>query len=243
MLALCACKSPAPVPADAAAAGSAPSATATAPPGSLPTATGPFSPTETAPWADKLQGPATGDGVKFGIASCFTETKHCVQVPLGWRTDGRAEAMGDGKIMWAQSSNRHVCMAIDRGGSMWAELIRRDEAERKGLSAPVNVKLGPDALDSTLQATHFEMAAARPYPFNIMMWFACFGPEQGAAATVAQMPPEPGTLLVMKIAVKAGLTFNTWAFVSDGATPEEKRDLLATLRGIRKLPGKLATHP
>lgn len=245
MLMLCealGCKAQPAAVTDAAPAAS--SASSTAPARSAPpAAAGPFSAADAAPWAEKLQGPATGDGVKFGIASCFKETKHCLQVPLGWKTDGRPEATGDGRIMWGQTSNRHVCVAVDRGGSMWAELIRRDEAERKGLSEAVSVKLGADALETTVQATHFEMADARPYPFNIMMWFACFGPEGGPVATAAQMPAGPGTLLVLKVAVKAGLTFNTWAFVSDSATPEEKRDLLATLRGIRKHPGKLATHP
>ena len=237
-----ACKSSSTAKADAAAAASStPIAVRSASPPAHSNQ-GPFSPADTAPWLPKLEGPATSDGVKFGLASCFTETKHCIQFPLGWKTDGRAPAMGDGKIAWAFAPNRHACIAVDRGGSDWQELIRRDEAEQKGFSSPVPVKLGVDAIPSTLRATRFDMANARAYPFNILMWFGCFGVEAATSASAADMPAGPATLLVLKIEVKPGLTFNAYAFVSDSATDDEKRDLLATLRGIRSAPGKLATH-
>lgn len=190
-----------------------------------------------------LQGLATRDGTKFGMASCFTDPKNCIVFPLGWRTDGRPTAMGDGKIAWAYPSNRHVCMAVDRGGSDWAELIRRDEAEQKTLSAPVSFKAGPDEIPATLRVKRLDMATARPYPFDILMWFGCYGVDPVAAANPTGMPPGKGTMLVLKLEIKAGLTFNAYAFLSDAATEEEKRDLFATLRGIRAMPGKLATHP
>lgn len=208
----------------------------------IPAAAPSFSASPPAVWIPKLEGPATGDGVKFGLASCFTETRHCIQFPLGWRTDGRAQAMGDGKIAWAFAPNRHVCLAVDRGGSVWAELIRRDEAEQKGLSEPVPVKVGIDEIPATLRAARFDMANARPYPFHILMWFGCYGADPEAAGNPVGMPVGPATLLVLKLDIKQGLTFNTYAFVSDSATDEEKRDVLATIRGIRTMPGKLATH-
>ncbi len=238
------CKSTPATGGDASAAGSASGAVSVvAAKPTAPSAVARFAPSPPESWVPKLEGAATGDGVKFGLASCFTETKHCVQVPLGWRTNGQAQAMGGGRIAWAHPANRHVCVAVDRGGSDWAELIRRDEAEQKGYSSPVAVKLGIDEIPATLRSTRFDMADARPYPFHILMWFGCFGVDPEAAANPTGMPAGPATLLWMKVEVKEGLTFNTYAFVSDAASEEEKRDLLATLRGIRALPGRLATHP
>ena len=194
-------------------------------------------------WVPMLQGLATRDGTKFGMATCFTDPKNCIQFPLGWRLDARAQSMADGRIAWAYPSNRHVCMAVDRGGTDWAELIRRDEAEQKGFSATVELKVGPDEIPAKLKIKRIDMATTRPYPFNILMWFGCFGIDPVAAANPTGMPPGMATMLVLKLDIKAGLTFNAYGFVSDAATEDEKRDLMATLRGIRAMPGKLATHP
>lgn len=247
ILAVCgspACKSrSAPAVAENADGGGSAASTASRETRVIPSAAPSFTAAPPAPWGARLQGLATSDGAKFGVAGCFTETKHCIQFPLGWKTDGRAQAMGDGRIAWAHAPNRHVCLAVDRGGSDWAELIRRDEAEQKGFSEPEPVKVGVDEIPGTIRAARFDMAHARPYPFHVLMWFACYGVDPEAAGNPAGMPPGPATLLVLRLDIKQGLTFNTYAFVSDAATDDEKRDLLATLRGIRTMPGKLGTHP
>jgi hypothetical protein len=157
--------------------------------------------------------------------------------------DARPEAMNEGKIVWGYPSNRHVCVAIDHGASPWEELIRRDEAEYKGFSAPVAIKMGTDEIPGTLRVKRLDMASARPYPYNILMWFGCFGADPEQASRPTGMPAGQATLLVMKLQVKQGLTFNVYGFVSDAATDDEKRGLFGTLRGIRTQPGKLATHP
>jgi hypothetical protein len=233
------CRSRSTVPLDAVEAASASASAQPAP----PAASAPAPAVDPAPWLQGLQGPAMAEGTRFGLASCFSETKHCIQFPMGWKTDGRAQAMGDGRIAWAHRPNRHACVAIDRGGSDWAELISRDEAGQKGFSEPAAVLLGTDGIASSLRVARLEMGQTRPYPYNILLWFACFGVEAGTTATVAEMPAGPASLLVLKAELKPGLTFNVYGFLSDAASDEEKRDLLATIRGIRSAPGRLATHP
>jgi hypothetical protein len=238
-----ACKAKSSQP-DAAPLGGSAVVSAAAPPSqSAPASPADGSDVDAQSWIPWLSGSATRDNVRFGLATCFTETKHCVQFPLGWRNDGRPKAMGDGKIAWGYPSNRHVCMSVDRGGSDWAELIRRDEAEQKGFSAPLKFKMGPDELPATLRVKRLDMATTRPYPFNILMWFGCFGVDPVAAGNPTGMPSGSATLFVIKLDIKSGLTFNAYGFLSDEATEDEKRDLFGTLRGIRSLPGKLATHP
>ncbi len=194
-------------------------------------------------WVPWLEGLATRDGTRFGFATCFPDTKHCVQFPMSWKTDGRTEAMGEGKIAWGYPANRHSCLAVDRGGSQWEELIRRDESEQKGFSTPISLKVGTDEIPSKLRVKRLDMATVRPYPFNILMWFGCFGVDPVAAASPKGMPTGMANLLVLKLELKQGLTFNAYAFLSDSATEDEKKDLLATIRGIRAWPGKIATHP
>lgn len=190
--------------------------------------------------AGEFAGAATRDGVAFALASCFEGKKHCVQFPKGWKSDGSYEGMGYGSIAWGHNARRSACVAAELSGqSSWAAYVKKDAAH-PGFAPEQSVVVGADGVVATYRARAFRPAAEKKYPTNLLFWFGCFGAgETGDAKKVAG----DGTIHALTYTLSGGASLVLWGFLADDATADEKKELFATLRGIRKAPGKLAAQP